>query len=371
MPGSSEGSSSAVFEEKPVASKTFFYDDAEVSPGRTACSRITRNIALFAAVRFRHPAKDSKHQGVIIATTHLFWHPMHAYERVRQVGLLTRALDSFRNQTDAPWAGWPTFLAGDFNDQPHSASYALLTGLPLHTHGREEIGRSRVVHQSIDDRREKKSRGEGQEAPPTLTNLHLNGESPRQASQDDAASDEEPDEEGEEDEEGGADDQMLKNCRSAQDSDALLSAEELAAICKLTVPGLGNHTSSSGLLSAYGDSYHNLQGAEERDNLFSTSTRGRERWDDSDWKEGDTNVHHALAGTPAGNEPMWTLYSSLFGLTLDFIFLFPVFDSEAKATYPKVTRLLRTHRTDQVKAGLPRKGVCVSDHVAVGAEIEV
>ncbi len=82
---------------------------------------------------------------------------------------------------------------------------------------------------------------------------------------------------------------------------------------------------------------------------------------------------------------MWTIFSSLFSLTLDYIFMLPKIRSHdqaraqhsgkegdsASGEYPTVTRLLRTHRTETLQPGVPRKGVCASDHIAIGAEIEL
>lgn len=359
----------ALFEREPVSQSTFFYDDAELSPGRSGSSRITRNIAFFAALKYR-----DREGGIVLATTHLFWHPMHAYERVRQAGLLIRALDEYRKQPGAEWLGWPAILAGDFNDQPHSASYRLLTGMGLDAHGEDDIRQSRVVHQSVDDR--EKRRREGVEAAGKVPES-TTAEGPAFQSQStDDAEDEEAAEGEEEDEEGGADDQMLKNCRAATDADGLLTLDEIARLFDLSQPPLAAPQNGSSVSqvptpvrSAYASAYRLLTSPSEEDNLFSSPARGRERWDDSEWKEGDLNVHRHLDGTAAGNEPMWTLYSSLFSLTLDFIFLLP--NEEGHKLYPQVTKLLRTHRTDVVQDGLPRKGVCVSDHVAIGAELQL
>ncbi|CAO1626636.1 unnamed protein product [Jaminaea pallidilutea] len=368
--------SDLAFEPEPVATETLYYDDAEVTPGRTASSRITRNIALFAAVPFKSKA-DS---GVILATTHLFWHPMHAYERVRQAGLLVRALDAFRSRKDAPWTRWAVVLAGDFNDQPHSASYGLLTGRGLDEHGCDEIARSSVVHESVDRRSKQQNEAGVPKAQATASEKSAAKGPPQTADNRDGHIDgvAEDDEE-EEEEEGGADDQMLKNCRSAKPSDELLSLDEFKQLFDLSQPlpspqnppaSASGAKPNSSLLSAYATAYHRLFDPSEHLNTFSHPTRGRERWDDESWHEGQPNVHRHLAGTPAGNEPMWTLFSSLFGLTLDFIFLLPLTRGAANP-YPRVTKLLRTHPTDVLKVGLPKKNVCVSDHVAIGAEIEV
>lgn len=61
----------------------------------------------------------------------------------------------------------------------------------------------------------------------------------------------------------------------------------------------------------------------------------------------------------------------------DYVFVFPPTKSvqgqeqeqESMDQVPQVTALLRTHRTETLQPGIPRKGVCASDHIAVGAEI--
>lgn len=383
------GFMSPVFEEAPVASHTVFYDDEEISIGRTGCSRITRNIALFAAIRFKHAtngdlgasASSSSSKGLILATTHLFWHPMHGYERVRQAGILTQALNAFRTREGAEWQNWPTILAGDFNDQPHSVSYGLLTGKSVELESLQELLQSRVVHQSIDERERKKAEGlvdidKGEDLASGST---YEGDEAK-----DVAEEQDESESGGE-EEGEGDDQMLKNCRAATAADGLLTWEELQQLHTISTSSEIKSSPSQHFRSAYATSYPDLEGPSESCNLFSSSTRGRERWDDASWQEGvSNNPHLHLAGTPAGAEPMWTLYSSLFGLTLDFIFLMPSLanqhcqrvpseaaDAQQKDVFPRVTRLLRTHRTGEIEEGLPRRGVCVSDHIAIGAELEL
>ena len=83
---------------------------------------------------------------------------------------------------------------------------------------------------------------------------------------------------------------------------------------------------------------------------------------------------------------MWTLFSSLFSLTLDYIFFFPVSSSSLataeqqrkheegeaeKKGRPNVTALLQMHRTEVLTPGIPRRGVCASDHVLIGAEFQL
>lgn len=88
--------------------------DAASTSGRAArraagLSRTTRNVALFVALAF----KDDPTKGVIVGTSHTFWHPSHVYERVRQTALISRELVKFRREAgQGRWADWPLFLAG-------------------------------------------------------------------------------------------------------------------------------------------------------------------------------------------------------------------------------------------------------------------
>lgn len=145
---------SVTFENEAVAIKTILLDDLDVTPfldeasqarrlrkadtsqdpteqdetkrkaRNRACSRQTRNVALFVALRIRSSgsggggeqeartgASAAAAGGVIVATTHLFWHPMHAYERVRQAGLIQRHLQLFK-ESRPEWKDWKVILAG-------------------------------------------------------------------------------------------------------------------------------------------------------------------------------------------------------------------------------------------------------------------
>lgn len=137
----------------PQADAYFAPDSAVGAEGAphsaTAVSRLTRNIACIVALPFAEGGG-----GVIVATTHLFWHPKYAYERVRQAAILMQELEAFRSDPEhADVASWPAILAGDLNDQPHSPTYTLLTG-----QGRtyvdelaQALGESRIVHTSVDE----------------------------------------------------------------------------------------------------------------------------------------------------------------------------------------------------------------------------
>ena len=99
----------------PQADAYFAPDSAVGAEGAphsaTAVSRLTRNIACIVALPFAEG--DG---GVIVATTHLFWHPKYAYERVRQAAILMQELEAFRSDPEhADVAAWPAILAGDLN----------------------------------------------------------------------------------------------------------------------------------------------------------------------------------------------------------------------------------------------------------------
>ncbi|CBQ70899.1 conserved hypothetical protein [Sporisorium reilianum SRZ2] len=392
-----------LFGERAHSQLTIDLDAESVAPAsepvRTACSRVTRNVGLFVALGKRDGS--ASRPGLIVATTHLFWHPMHAYERARQSGILVRRLQEFRADLGEEWQSVPCILAGDFNDQPHSATYHLLTGRKLTQHCFDEVATSSVVHKSIDERREEGNVSNGfapgttepaRDAPankavPAMSEvfegLQRQAEEASEEVQDAEEAEEAEDdegEEGEEEQEGEADDRMLKNCRAATRQDALLSTDELLQLHDVGRPRPGSVASqpdsasqetqvasASHLGSAYGLHYGSLQDPSEQDNFFGSPARGRERWDDAEWTPETPNCH-----TGESTEPMWTIFSSLFSLTLDYIFMLP---RQAKPSsseqYPTVTRLLRTHRTETLQPGVPRRGVCASDHIAIGAEIEL
>ena len=130
------------FQKDPVDSKIVYLDDVDAEAflsdeskqkrrqarqglseaaekaAKRAGSRQTRNIALMVALRFADEEDESapeggvsRSKGIIVATTHLFWHPMHAYERVRQAGIILRELDQFR-KSRGEWKDWEIVLAG-------------------------------------------------------------------------------------------------------------------------------------------------------------------------------------------------------------------------------------------------------------------
>ncbi|KAJ7492540.1 Endonuclease/exonuclease/phosphatase [Mycena latifolia] len=111
---------------------------------RRGSSFRTRNIGSLVAL------KNLSHdgEGVVIGTTHLFWHPKYTYERARQAGILIREITKFRS--DLHLEHWPCVIAGDFNFSPDDCGYSLLVGDQLNSDHRDRLQISRVVHVSID-----------------------------------------------------------------------------------------------------------------------------------------------------------------------------------------------------------------------------
>ncbi|KAK7206810.1 Endonuclease/exonuclease/phosphatase [Myxozyma melibiosi] len=98
------------------------YDDREAEGAVvTEPQMLTRNIALLAALKF-----NSSEKGIVIGTTHLFWHPHGTLERTRQCAIFVRNAKTFANNLDVAKT-WPVFLAGDFNSLPFDAPYLCLT----------------------------------------------------------------------------------------------------------------------------------------------------------------------------------------------------------------------------------------------------
>ncbi|KAG1885814.1 endonuclease exonuclease phosphatase [Suillus subluteus] len=119
-------------------------EDSSHPAARIGSSRVTKNIGFMVALA----EAGADHQGVIIATTHLFWHPAFTYERARQAGILIREVLNFRQSMKLDH--WPCIIAGDFNFTPDDPAYSLLVGDPLTEAQSQRLHMSRVIHITID-----------------------------------------------------------------------------------------------------------------------------------------------------------------------------------------------------------------------------
>lgn len=79
----------------------------------------TRNTGLIVQLKHAVTAKT-----IIVATTHLFWHPMGSFERTKQTAMLLRASQKYVEDLDAE-KGTKSILvvAGDFNSTPWDGPY--------------------------------------------------------------------------------------------------------------------------------------------------------------------------------------------------------------------------------------------------------
>ncbi|CCC68111.1 hypothetical protein NCAS_0B00270 [Naumovozyma castellii] len=121
-----------------------FYDQCQVDfdellagdiPPRTK----TRNIGLIVALQFldnnnNNPSRES--HGIVVATTHLFWHPFGTFERTRQCYLMLSEMNKFLSflNEHSGITNWYPFLTGDFNSQPKDAPYMSMTTKPIQYH---------------------------------------------------------------------------------------------------------------------------------------------------------------------------------------------------------------------------------------------
>ncbi|KAJ3737134.1 Endonuclease/exonuclease/phosphatase [Lentinula guzmanii] len=263
----------------------------------------TRNIGHIVALK--HTQRD---EGVVIATTHLFWHPKYVYERARQAAILKREVVQFKHSIGHE--DWPCIISGDFNFTPDDPIYSLVVGDPLLPMQEERLQPSYVVHSTID---------------PTV-----------------AAGTIEVSKDENEEAEGADPDKVITNARAAQPADGLLSLPELKEIFANLGPPLK---------SAYDSGLRGYLGSlEESRSDLPTRTFGDR-----------VTIPSSRRG---GYEPEWSSYTFYWKLVLDYVFILDA--PEGQST---ITGVLSGHRTEDLEPGLPQLGVCGSDHIALSAEI--
>ncbi|KAL3228541.1 RNA exonuclease NGL2 [Nakaseomyces bracarensis] len=111
----------------------------EIEPRTT-----TNNAAFILALKFTEKlAKTAgsvmdKKSGILLGTTHLFWHPFGTYERTRQCYVVLNKMKEFmhrvnvlQNSNDGDLTHWYPFFCGDFNSQPFDAPYLSMTKKPV------------------------------------------------------------------------------------------------------------------------------------------------------------------------------------------------------------------------------------------------
>ncbi|GAA5907960.1 uncharacterized protein JCM6883_004072 [Sporobolomyces salmoneus] len=325
-------------EERPPDAAT---PSSRASRRAAGLSRTTRNVALFVALAF----KDRPNSGIIVGTTHLFWHPKHVYERVRQTGILLREANKFREESpNGAWKDWPVFLAGDFNTQPCELTYRLLLGSRIDKQQVDEFNHSACVHYSVD-----KFYDPSFEPPtPDEPEAKEGEEAVNQAEEDP--------------------DKVIKNARPARPEDGLADIDKIKKL-------YGYKEGGSGIRSAYGENYGLVKGQEEnwycaRRPEVQNGNDPKPKLTEEEVKERVGSVTWEERVARGDFEPIYTNFTPLWRCTLDFIFLLPALPSTSHPSI-RFTSLLKMHDESAMGAGLPRKGIEPSDHVAIATEVEL
>ncbi|TFK57174.1 Endonuclease/exonuclease/phosphatase [Heliocybe sulcata] len=300
-----------------VAERVVYYDEEDIRQSdheraRRGASFRTKNIGNVVALK----STGSQNKGVVVATTHLFWHPRYTYERARQAGILRREVIGF--QKAEGHNEWPCIIAGDFNAPPDDATYALLVGDPILPSQEDRLSFSRVVHATIDPSTPIKTSADDDEGASVQTN-----------------------------EEGEAEtdpDRMITNARKADPEDGLLSTAELA--------DLYSAHDSRRLKSLYEEG---LRLAKAQN---SSGAKIRTFGDRLDSREAEWRNRHG------SHEPEWTSFTHYWRATLDYIFVIDPPDQVSR-----VCGVLNPLQTEDLEPGLPRLGISGSDHVSLVAEV--
>ncbi|WWC66121.1 uncharacterized protein I206_100021 [Kwoniella pini CBS 10737] len=306
-------------DEEPLLPLVTDESEEQIGPRQRGGSRQTKNVGLIAALE----EVDGDGRGIVVTTTHLFWHPKYAYERVRQSIILLRNIRQFQNENGC--TSWPAIFAGDLNTQPSEATYQLLVSphTPLPDTMIEEITSSRMVHDSVIKVSPSSYLSD-------VSSTTATGSNTPNTKEDEEAEGELPD----------SNEKSIANTRSPRDTDGILSVEELVNAMRTILP-------TEGATSAYGNS----------------SWAGADK-ENFDKRGGFNQVQGDVVGK---GEPAYTCFTPLFRLTLDYLLLLPPIDSSLKA---EITAVYAPPNIEDLGVGLPRKGICASDHLAMGCEVK-
>lgn len=129
-----------VFEDNPISVVPMCLDKI-VAGNEVPTTTRTRSVALIVALKLRSTNQNynsNKSNGVLVGTTHLFWHLFGTFERTRQCYIIMDKLNQVRNQliSSNVCNHWYTFLTGDFNSQPCDPPYLSITEKPVQFYGR-------------------------------------------------------------------------------------------------------------------------------------------------------------------------------------------------------------------------------------------
>lgn len=127
----------------------------------------TNNVGLVLALQFSNKVLSqfpgTKRSGILIGTTHLFWHPFGTYDRTRQTYIVLKKVKEFMHRVNVLQEGndgddshWFPFFCGDFNSQPYDTPYLSMVEKPIMYKDRAKI----VIECSTSFKFSKKRDGE-------------------------------------------------------------------------------------------------------------------------------------------------------------------------------------------------------------------
>ncbi|OBZ79318.1 putative RNA exonuclease C9B6.11c, partial [Grifola frondosa] len=300
------------------------YDDQEVrtrgnDKARRGSSFRTKNIASLVALR----RQGTNNDGVVVATTHLFWHPA-------QAAILFREVSKFRDEHAGNSSSWPCIIAG--------------VGDPLLKLQETRLEASRVHHATIDP-----------EVPIT---------SPTPVEDDEGA------ETGETDP-----DRIIVNSRRAQPMDGLLSTPELIEFFKHSGTAMSVYDKGQSMLPVFSEeglTYGcRIHLPSERHGAFEPI-----------WTS-YTHVRYNFMFEKCAVLLMrcfciqyWkaVLGAVISQLSVISFLLTPpaedyIFVLDPPGRQVSVMRLAKPHHEDLLGDGLPMKGACGSDHISLAADL--
>lgn len=173
-----------VFDENPTSVIPITLDRIKAG-GEIPPTTRTRSVALIVALKFKSadPHNSStRPNGVIVATTHLFWHLFGTFERTRQCYIIMDKLNQVRNELKASGIcnHWYTFLMGDFNSQPCDPPYLSITDKPVELNDRSKA----IIECSVSYQYSKRRNGELSESSTSSSSSEGEGEEGEDAADD-------------------------------------------------------------------------------------------------------------------------------------------------------------------------------------------
>lgn len=296
----------------------------------------TQNVGLLTCLEFTSKVLQEfptlSKPGIIIGTTHLFWHPFGTYERTRQTYIVLKKCKEFQHTINTLTnKDWLILFAGDFNSQPYDTPYLSITAKPVDYSNRGKI----VIGCSLSYQY---SRNRGMKE----------GDNEDNDNDNDNDQDQEP-------EEGGNIEKYGKNQPKDPVPDSFTPTEEQLTLVNKMMD-LHNNLDMRAI-SLYSVGY----------NLVDTDNCG---------KDNDRN------------EPMYSNWAHGWRGLLDYIFLITHWnkqeehftdkvdslndiETQQKVRLLKLLRLPRGEEMGDEPSGQPRLGQYPSDHFALMSEIEI